>query len=84
MTNLGGSVPATDFFTIRLKMNRFQKFFDAVAAACPMAAATAPAAGPVFLASGPEAATFGEAQHYPVGDRDRWQKTPFLVGSYSR
>ncbi|MDB6094699.1 MAG: hypothetical protein JWM32_2261 [Verrucomicrobia bacterium] len=39
--------------------------------------------GPAFQPSGPDAAAFGEAGHYPVGDRSTWQQKPFLVGSYS-
>ncbi len=84
MTNPGTSVPATNFFAIRPRMSRFQKIVGAGVAACSMAAATAPAVGPVFQPSGPEAAAFGEAQHFPAGDRATWQEAPYLVGSYSR
>lgn len=54
----------------------------------PMAAfllgISAEAAGPVFNASGPEAALFGAAEHYPAGDRTTASLTQYLVGSYSR
>jgi len=48
------------------------------------AVAAVPAAGPGFSASGPDAAAFGEADKFPVGDRTTWNTKPFLVGSYSR
>jgi len=41
------------------------------------------AAQPRFNPSGPEAEAFGAAKHYPVGDRNTWGKTPYLVGSFS-
>jgi hypothetical protein len=42
------------------------------------------AAGPVFNATGPEAALFGAAEHYPAGDRATNKLTANLVGAYSR
>ncbi len=41
------------------------------------------AAGPTFDPSGADASTYGEAEGYPVGNRDTWGTNPYVVGSYS-
>lgn len=65
-------------------MRRFSLVLTAPVAAFFMVIAPARAAGPVFNATGPEAALFGAAEHYPAGDRATNKLTSHLVGAYSR
>ncbi len=41
------------------------------------------AAGPVFSAGGPDAESYGAADHFPVGTRANWFEKKYMVGSFS-
>ncbi|MFO1448439.1 MAG: serine hydrolase [Opitutaceae bacterium] len=49
-----------------------------------LAAVSVRGQAPTFAASGPDAAAYGEADNYPVGNRETWGTKPFVVGSHSR
>ena len=62
---------------------RFVHFLAAIGTLLSLGAVSARAGQPRFDSSGPEAALFGAAQHYPVGDRDSWGNPGYSVGSYT-
>ncbi len=68
------------------KMTRVNPIMNWSLAAALMLSITGAAfaeAGPVFSATGPDAAAFGAGENYPIGTRRTMNQQPYMVGEYS-